>query len=189
MTNEGSIELVVGDLIDEKVDVIIAPVGDSVAGSSRVQLALRRAAGAGLAEEYDAVIGRLPGAVLPALDSLVTGGHALPAKYVVHCRPLEALYAGEGSDEALARCLESAFGKCAELGARSVALPAIGTGAYGYRVSTVARVALRVARAAQARPGGPDRVRFVLAGPATLETFLHALSAESDTERRRASGA
>jgi O-acetyl-ADP-ribose deacetylase (regulator of RNase III) len=179
-----AIELVVGDLVDEAVDAIIAPVGDNVGGSSRVQLALRRAAGSTLVEEYDRNVALLPGAILAPYGVIVTRGHDLRCRHVVHCRPLETLFAGEATDSSLARCLDAAFDACARLGARSVALPAIGTGSYGYRVSTVARVALKSALDAQARVDGPLRVRFVLAGPATLETFLHALSAVSPLAAR-----
>ena len=62
-------------------------------------------------------------------------------------------------------------------------MPAIGTGSYGYRVGLVARVAVRAALAAQRRPDGPSRIRFVLAGPATLEAFLHAASEGADLVR------
>jgi O-acetyl-ADP-ribose deacetylase len=179
---DATIELVLGDLVDERVDAIISPVGDAGAGSSRAQLAIRRAAGSGLAKEYDAAIERLPGGAIAPMGSLVTLGHALACRHVVHCRPLEAALAANDTEASLARCLRGAFDACRALGAQSVALPAIGTGAYGYRVSTAASVAVRVALEAQRDANGPRHIRFLLAGPATLETFLHALS-EARAER------
>ena len=174
---KGTIELVLGDLVNENVTAIIAPVGDGGAGVSRAQLAIHRAAGSGLAREYDERIGRLPGGRLAPLEHIVTGGHALRAKYVVHCRLLEAQQAGDNAEAALATCLRRAFETCRSLGVDSIALPALGTGAYGYRTTTVARVSMRCAVAAQRHSAGPARIRFLLAGPATLETFLQALSA------------
>jgi O-acetyl-ADP-ribose deacetylase (regulator of RNase III) len=182
--SEATIELVLGDLVDERVDAIIAPVGDGGTGVSRAQLAIRRAAGDGFAKEYDERIACLNGGMIAPLAHVVTSGHALACRFVVHVRPLEANLAFDGPDEALARCLRSAFETCRALGVQSVALPAIGTGAYGYRVSIAARVAVRAAVEAQQHRDGPSRIRFLLAGPATLETFLHALS-EARAELRR----
>lgn len=176
-TPERTIELVLGDLVDERVDAIIAPVGDAGAGVSRAQLAVRRAAGAELAREYDERVSRLPDGSIAPFGHVVTRGHDLRCDHVIHVRPLEAALAGDDVEGALTRCLRAAFDACRALGARSIALPAIGTGAYGYRVSTVAGIAVRVAVEAQRHADGPERIRFLLAGPATLETFLHALSA------------
>lgn len=180
---EATLELVLGDLVDERADVIVSPVGDG-AGTSRAQLAIRRAGGPNLAEEYDTMVAKLHGGVIAPLGHVVTRGHGLACRHIVHCRPMEAALARDGAEVALARCLGSAFEAARRLEARSVALPAIGTGAYGYRVTTAARVAVRAALDALRDVSGPRHIRFVLAGPATLETFLHALS-EARAERRR----
>ncbi len=174
---KGTIELVLGDLVNEDVAAIIAPVGQGGGGVSRAQLAIHRAAGSGLSQEYEERIGRLPGGQLAPLEHIVTAGHGLRARYVVHCRLLDAPQAGDNAEAALATSLRRAFETCRSLGVDSVALPALGTGAYGYRTSTVARVSMRCAVTAQRHPAGPSRIRFLLAGPATLETFLQALSA------------
>jgi len=176
----GTIQLVVGDLARERVAAIIAPVGDGRTGVSRAQIAIQRTAGPGLVAEYDALLAGLPSGVLAPLAHIVTRGHELACRYVVHCRPVEAALAYEGEERALTRCLRSAFAKCQALGVRSVALPAIGTGAHGYRVTTAARVAVRAALEAQRHRDGPELIRFLLTGPATLETFLHALSDARD---------
>lgn len=174
-----SLDFVVGDLVEQSVDVLIAPVGDSDVATSRVQLALRRAAGPSLVAEYDARVSALPGGRLGAFDHVVTRAGALDARYVVHVRPLPASNVGDEAELVLERCFRDAFESARRLGATSVAAPAIGTGAYGYRVGLVARVAVRAALETQRRSDGPSRVRFVLAGPATLEAFLHAASVES----------
>lgn len=173
---KGTIELVLGDLVNEDVAAIIAPVGQGGGGVSRAQLAIHRAAGPGLSQEYEARVGRLPGGQLAPLEHIVTAGHGLRARYVLHCRLLDAPHVAENAEAALGTSLRRAFETCRSLGVDSVALPALGTGAYGYRTSTVARVSMRCAVAAQRHVAGPSRIRFLLAGPATLETFLHALS-------------
>jgi O-acetyl-ADP-ribose deacetylase len=174
---KGTIELVLGDLVNEDVMAIIAPVGAGDAGVSRAQLSVHRAAGPGLAKEYEERVARLPGGIIAPLEHIVTSGHSLRAKYVVHCRLLEASQAQDNAEAALATCLRRAFETCRSLGVDSIALPALGTGAYGYRTSAVAKVSMRCAVAAQRHSAGPARIRFLLAGPATLETFLQALSA------------
>jgi len=103
-------------------------------------------------------------------------------------RPIAADLAGANAERALEGCFRDAFETCRRLGATSIAAPAIGTGSYGYRVGLVARVAVRTALAAQQMPHGPSRIRFVLAGPATLEAFLHAASLESAITKKAASG-
>ena len=173
---KGTIELVLGSLVNEDVAAIIAPAGQACGSFGRTQLAIHRAAGPGLAQEYQDCVGKLPGGRLNPFDHIVTAGHALRARYVVHCSLLEAREAGEHAEAALASCLEDVFETCRSLGVDSVALPALGTGACGYRTSMVARVSMRCAVAAQRHLAGPSRIRFLLAGPATLESFLHALS-------------
>jgi len=120
----------------------------------------------------------MPGSRLGAFEHVVTRGHRLPAKYVVHVRPLSASSVGDEAEFVLERCFRDGFEECRRLGASSVVVPAIGTGAYGYPVSLVARVAVRTAIEAQRRKDGPSRIRFVLAGPATREAFLNVACAE-----------
>ena len=176
----GTIELVVGDLAGESIEAIVSPVGDGATSVSRAQLAIQGAGGPGLVAEYDALMASLPSGVLAPLAHVVTSGHALACRYVLHCRPLHAAMARDQEKHVLGRCLRSVFDTCRALGVRSVALPAIGTGTHGYDVSTVARVAVSAAVAAQQQLDGPELIRFLLAGPATLETFLHALSDARD---------
>lgn len=182
-----TLDFVVGDLVEQSVDVILAPTWDSDVATSRVQLALRRAAGPALVAEYDARVSALPDGRLAPLENLVTRGHQLPCRYVVHVRPLSSDAAGPNAERALESCFRDAFETCRRLGATSVAAPAIGTGSYGYRVGLVARVAVRTALSAQRASRGPSRIRFVLAGPATLEAFLHAASLESAVTKLAAS--
>jgi O-acetyl-ADP-ribose deacetylase (regulator of RNase III) len=154
-----------------------APLGQACGSFGRTQLAIHRAAGPGLAQEYQDCVGKLPGGRLNPFDHIVTAGHALRARYVVHCSLLEAREAGEHARGRPGQLpAEDVFETCRSLGVDSVALPALGTGACGYRTSMVARVSMRCAVAAQRHLAGPSRIRFLLAGPATLESFLHALS-------------
>lgn len=178
-----SLELVVGDLVNEQADVLVSPAGGGHAPSSRVQLALRRTAGDALATAYEAAVANLPGRRIAVGENVVTAGFGLRCGHVVHCLPDAAPHDPDEARLALERCLRAAFDSCRRLGAHSVALPAIGTGAHGYRVSTVAAASVRCAAEAQRMPDGPRRVRFVLAGPATLEAFLHALSAQRGSLR------
>ena len=109
---KGTIELVLGSLVNEDVAAIIAPAGQACGSFGRTQLAIHRAAGPGLAQEYEDCIGKLPGGRLNPFEHIVTAGHALRARYVVHCSLLEAREAGEHAEAALARCLQHVFETC-----------------------------------------------------------------------------
>lgn len=171
-----TLEFVVGDLLDEHADVLIVPFGNRTPAMSRVQFALRRATGSGLADEMERRLRELPEQTLAPGRCIVTGAHGLPVDHIVHCHLVESRVAGLRAHAALQEALEQAFDACRALGANSVALPAIGTGGYGYRVSTVARVSVTAAVASQRGYGSPGRIRFVLAGTSTLMVFLHAAS-------------
>ncbi len=170
-----AIELVVGDLLEQEVDAIVVPFAEGNGAASRVQLALRRAAGPALADELARRLATYPDHQLPAGRCVVTPAFSLPARSVVHVRLAQATDE-HGSRALLARAMEEAMATCRSLGAKTVALPAIGTGSFGYRTSLVARVTVEIARRSQRTYLAPPRIRFVLAGPATLETFLHAVS-------------
>lgn len=172
-----ALELVVGDLVDEAVDALVVPLAGSDLHRSRVALALARAAGPGLADELQRRLSRYPQGLPPPGRSVVTSAHGLASRFVIHTRLVDAASLGERAEPALAAVLDDVFETARGLGVESVALPALGTGSFGYRTSVVAEVSVRSALHAHRRLGAPPRIRFVLAGPSTLETFLHAASA------------
>jgi O-acetyl-ADP-ribose deacetylase (regulator of RNase III) len=103
---------------------------------------------------------------------VITTGGDLPAGHVIHV--VGPVY-GREPDAAslLAACHTEALRLADELGARSIAFPAISTGAYGYPLDEAATVAIRAVREAETRL---EEIRFVLFDAAAYEAFGRALS-------------
>ncbi len=104
-------------------------IGGGVAG------AIHRAAGPGLEAECRPLAPIRPG------EAVITGAHNLPNRYVVHC--LGPVYGiDKPSDRLLASCYRNALQLSEDNGIRSIAFPAISTGAFGYPLEPAARIAL-----------------------------------------------
>jgi O-acetyl-ADP-ribose deacetylase (regulator of RNase III) len=104
---------------------------------------------------------------------VATGAGRLPARWVIHTvGPNRNL--GQTDEARLAACYTNSLDVACDLGATSVAFPAIGAGVYGWDAATAARVAVE-AVAAHPRTG-IDRVRFVLFSERLLHAFAAALA-------------
>ncbi|SDE62335.1 O-acetyl-ADP-ribose deacetylase [Rhodospira trueperi] len=149
-------EVVEGDITTEAVDAIVNAANETLLGGGGVDGAIHRAAGPGLRDECAKLGGCLPG------HAKVTGAFDLPARWVVHT--VGPVYDGlppDDADRLLGAAYVNALLAAAEAGARSVAFPAISTGAYGFPQDQAARVAiLSVARALE-KEDRIDTVRFV----------------------------
>lgn len=149
-------EVVEGDITTETVDAIVNAANETLLGGGGVDGAIHRAAGPGLREECQTLGGCLPG------QAKVTGAYDLAARWVVHTvGPVyEGLPPGD-ADKLLGAAYVNALRAAADVGARSVAFPAISTGAYGFPTDQAARVAiLSVARALET-DDRIETVRFV----------------------------
>ena len=135
------IELVMGDITAERVDAIVNAANSSLLGGGGVDGAIHRAAGPGLLEELRQYDGCAPG------DAVLTAGHRLPARWVVHA--VGPVWHGgtAGEPATLRRAYERAFALAQGVGARSIAFPAISTGVYGYPKRDAAAIAVTVMRA------------------------------------------
>jgi O-acetyl-ADP-ribose deacetylase (regulator of RNase III) len=140
------IEVVRGDITTLAVDAIVNAANEALRGGGGVDGAIHRAAGPELLEEC-----RLhPGC--PTGEAVRTRGYRLPARFVIHA--VGPVWRGghHGEPALLRRAYESAFRLALEEGSiRSIALPAISTGVYGYPKREAARIALEVMRAREPR--------------------------------------
>jgi O-acetyl-ADP-ribose deacetylase (regulator of RNase III) len=102
---------------------------------------------------------------------VVTGAGHLPARFVIHA--VAPRYGGRPRDAELLRSAYAASLRCAaEVGARSVAFPSLGTGAYGYPLVEAAPIAVStVVDAIDADPGRFERIAFVLFSAADLAVY------------------
>jgi O-acetyl-ADP-ribose deacetylase len=162
------IELVLGDLTEQDVDAIVNAANPGLLGGGGVDGAIHAAGGPTILEECRLLGGCDPG------DVKATSAGALPARYVLHAVGPIWHGGGEGEAELLASCHRGAVELADELGCRSVAFPAISTGAYGYPVELAAPVAIAATQAALEDHPSIQTARFVFRDEATLAKYQKA---------------
>lgn len=166
------VELVIGDITSAPVDAIANAANEALRGGGGVDGAIHRAAGPGLLAELRE---RYP-AGTPTGTAVATGAHDLPARWILHA--VGPIWRGGSHGEAgqLAGAYRSCLQLAVELGARSVAFPAISMGIYGYPPHPAARIALATVAEHVRQVGSPELVRFVLFSEETYERFADALA-------------
>ena len=165
-----TVECVRGDITaQDDVDAVVNAANARLGPGGGVAGAIHRAAGPGLAEEA------MPLGPISPGGAVVTGGHGLPNRYVIHT--LGPVYGRDQPEaEVLARCYRNALALAEENGASSIAFPAISTGIFGYPVEEAAGVALRTVREESEGLRVVRLVRFVLFGEGDLRVHEGALS-------------
>ena len=168
---EDRIEVVEGDITKLHVDAIVNAANTSLLGGGGVDGAIHRAAGPGLLEECRTLHGCRPG------EARLTGGHDLPARWVIHT--VGPVWQGgqSGEDEVLANAwrnsLKLAHGKAMD----TVAFPSVSTGAYRFPLERAAAIAVREVVDFLSRNPHPRKVIVCTFGPAAYRTYLTAVHA------------
>ena len=156
-----------GDITTERVDAVVNAANRQLRGGGGVDGAIHRAAGADRLQAACRGIGECP----PG-RAVVTEGFDLPARFIIHT--VGPVWRGghDGEPETLASCYRSSLEAADQIGARSVAFPAISTGVYGYPPDLAAEVAVTTVRSAAT---AVTLVRFVAFDEATLELYVALL--------------
>src|SRR5437870_4333725 len=160
------IEAARGDITKEGVDAIVNAANSSLLGGGGVDGAIHRVAGPELLEACRSLGG------CPTGDAKPTSAYRLPAKWVIHA--VGPVWHGGSRDEArlLASCYRRSLEIAVELGARSVAFPAISTGVYGYPPEEAASIAVDTLRST---PTKVELVRLVAFDDRTYDLYCELL--------------
>lgn len=165
-----AIELAAGDLLDQRVDVIVNAANSSLLGGGGVDGAIHRDGGPEILAECRQLRAERYRDGLPVGQAVATTAGRLRARWVVHTVGPRYSRADDRS-ALLADCHRNSLAVAAELGAETIAFPAIGTGVYGWPHDSAAPIALRTV----ADYSGPiSLVRFVLWGDAAYRAFSEA---------------
>jgi len=166
------LELARGDITLEQVDAIANAANAALRGGGGVDGAIHRAAGPAMLDELRE---RYPDGT-PTGTAVATAGHGLPARWVLHAVGPVWRGGDHGEAELLAGAYRSSLRLADELGAHSIAFPAISMGIYGYPGPDGARVAVGTVSDHLRGETSVELVRFVLFSDETYELFAEALA-------------
>ena len=165
-----TLECVRGDITSqEDVAVIVNAANAQLQSGGGVAGAIHSAAGPGLEREARPLAPLSPG------EAVITGGHNLPNRHVIHT--LGPVYGQDRpEDELLADCYRNSLALAEENELDSIAFPAISTGVFGYPVEEAAKVALGTVVEEAGRLEHVRLIRFVLFGERDLEVHEKVLA-------------
>jgi O-acetyl-ADP-ribose deacetylase (regulator of RNase III) len=165
------ITLVHGDITTQRVDAMVNAANSSLLGGGGVDGAIHRRGGPEILAECRKLRDGQLSAGLPTGQAVATTAGRLPARWVIHTAgPVYAK--SEDRSHLLASCYRESLRVADELGARSIAFPAVSAGIYGWPVDDAARIAVSTV---QQTPTQVTEARFVLFTPDVFDAFRRAL--------------
>ncbi len=154
------LELVKGDITDQETDAVVNAANKRLTPCGGVAGAIHNAAGPELYEECKR-LGRLETG-----EAVMTDGYELPADHVIHA--VGPVYSKTKEAEILLRkSYRNALGTAAKNGVKSVSIPAISTGEFGYPTEEAAKIAL-------------DEIKKFLENDDSIEQVKMVLNSEED---------
>ncbi|MDI9882941.1 O-acetyl-ADP-ribose deacetylase [Streptomyces sp. HNM0645] len=168
MTGHPTIRLVRGDITEQVVDAVVNAANSSLLGGGGVDGAIHRRGGPEVLEECRRLRASHYGKGLPTGQAVATTAGRLPARWVVHTvGPVHSR--SEDRSGQLASCYRESLRVADELGARTVAFPAISTGIYGWPMDDGARIATETVH--NTTTTSVEEVLFVLFDEPAYEAF------------------
>lgn len=165
------ITLAQGDITDQQVDAIVNAANSTLLGGGGVDGAIHRRGGPAILDECQELRGTTHRDGLPAGQAVATTAGDLRAKWVIHV--VGPVHSGsEDRSQLLASCYREALAVADQLGARTVAFPAVSAGAYGWPIDDAARIAIVTVTETDS---AVEEVRFVLFGKEAYAAFAAAL--------------
>jgi len=157
------------DITKETTEAIVNAANSSLLGGGGVDGAIHRAGGPSILKECQKIADEI--GHLPAGKAVLTGGGRLSAKYVIHTVGPVYSRAVSSNAETLASCYRESIRLADDHAIRSLAFPAISTGAFGYPVHEAAAVSLPATIQALLAATHVAQVRFVFFDSATLRAY------------------
>jgi len=162
------ITLVQGDITEQDVDAVVNAANSSLLGGGGVDGAIHRRGGPAILEACRALRADQLPAGLPAGQAVATTAGDLPARWVIHTVG-PVFSKGEDRSDVLASAYRESLLVAEELGATTVAFPAVSAGVFGWPLDDAARIAVQAARAHEAV--SVREVRFVLFSQQSYDAF------------------
>ncbi|MFC9438563.1 O-acetyl-ADP-ribose deacetylase [Nocardia sp. NPDC057030] len=165
------IVLVRGDITEQAVDAVVNAANSSLLGGGGVDGAIHRKGGPAILDACRDLRASHYGKGLATGKAVATTGGNLPARWVIHT--VGPVWSAQDDRSALlASCYRESLRVADELGAETVAFPAISTGIFRWPIDDGARIAIETVRAADT---AVREVRFVLFGAAAYDAFAAAV--------------
>jgi len=170
--NRDRISIITGDITRQHVDAIVNAANPTLLGGDGVDGAIHRTAGRDLLEECRKLNGCGTG------EAKITKGYNLPARYVIHTVGPVWQDGKHGEGDLLATCYRNSLALAEFSGVKSIAFPAISTGAYGFPFKQAACIAVRTVRDYISSHPSVENVVFVCHGEEAYCIYKEILEAD-----------
>ncbi|SRR6266536_609888 len=169
---EGRVQIIVGEITVQDVDAIVNAANSSLLGGGGVDGAIHLAGGPRILEECREIRRTQYPDGLPTGEAVITSGGNLPARHVIHT--VGPIYGKHGGREAelLAACYKNALTLALKNSIKTIAFPAISTGAFGYRRSEAAAIASQAIKEFLAEHRELTEVRMIFLKPGDAALFV-----------------
>src|ERR1700686_1308278 len=169
---DGKVQVVTGDITRQNVDAIVNAANSTLLGGGGVDGAIHAKGGPQILEACRELRRTSFPRGLPTGEAVLTTGGQLPARHVIHTVGPITASGNEPDKSMLAACYRNSLALAAEHGLRSIAFPAISTGAYGYPTDRAAPVVSETIESVLSAGSPVEHVRLVFFNEADARTFL-----------------